>query len=77
MLCRCCYDMEMYELVGRLYILVQQDHGSNMLQMGWSFHGPEHEGIEDKFLMSLKCSIGQEKISGDIRMCILVIWAYG
>lgn len=36
MLCRCCYDMEMYELVGRLYTLLQQGHGLDMLQMGWS-----------------------------------------
>lgn len=27
MLCRCCYDMEMYELVEKLYTLVQQGHG--------------------------------------------------
>lgn len=30
MLCRCCCDMEMYELVERLCTLVQQDHGLNM-----------------------------------------------
>ena len=51
MLCRCCYDMEMYETVERLYTLVQQGHGLDMLQMGWRFHGPEH-GKLDIFLMS-------------------------
>ena len=42
MLCRCCCAMETYELVERLYTLVQQGHEQNMLQMGWRFHGPEH-----------------------------------
>ncbi len=31
MLCKCCYDL--YELVERLYALVQLNHGLIMLQM--------------------------------------------
>ena len=37
---RCYSDMEMYKPMERLYTLVQQGHGLNMLQMGWSFNGP-------------------------------------
>ena len=48
----------------------------SMLQMGWGFHGPEH-GMIYRFLMSSRCSRSQWKTCDGIRMCILMVWAYG